>query len=347
MPVWLDQVNIIRGMANLPPLTEDPALSQADYALAKYEVENLSTISHLAGQNDNPNFTAAQNSDIWGSLWAGIPVNEANIVNQWGLSVFHGLQILDPRLKKVGFGSYSDPPANALTAISWSGGLVTATTTTAHGVQVGQPVEISGVTPSGYNGTYKAASGTTGSTLVYALTANPGTETGLGTLSRPLKAVAALNVQQGLDPGAPFHEVSFPAPQSFTMATTYPNELPDARSSCGYNAQAGLPISYQFGAGKVEGDSAGSSLAWDPDPSQPGTQVEVCVINEHNYNNPDPALQSLGRQILAYRGAVVLLPRAPLAAGQYTVNVRPTNHEIKVWNFNVVHSMTIPAKPAE
>ncbi|MBV8900328.1 MAG: tyrosinase family protein, partial [Verrucomicrobia bacterium] len=69
---------------------------------------------------------------------------------------------------------------NALTAISWSNGLVTARATAAHGVQVGQTFQISGVTPIGYNGLFTAADGTTGNTLVYALNTNPGTATVLG-----------------------------------------------------------------------------------------------------------------------------------------------------------------------
>ena len=70
--------------------------------------------------------------------------------------------------------------ANVLTAIAWSaasGGAVTATTTTAHGVQPGQYFSISGCTPAGYNGTFLALPGTTGSTLIYALATNPGAET--------------------------------------------------------------------------------------------------------------------------------------------------------------------------
>ena len=73
-------------------------------------------------------------------------------------------------------------PANALTAISWNSGVVSATTTTNHGVLPGQYFSIAGVSPSGYNGTFLALSGTTGNTLSYALATNPGTETVLGTL---------------------------------------------------------------------------------------------------------------------------------------------------------------------
>jgi hypothetical protein len=76
-------------------------------------------------------------------------------------------------------------PANVITAASWSatsGGEATFTTTTAHGVGVGDYFAISGMTPSGYNGVYQALTGTTGSTLIGALVTNPGTATTFGTL---------------------------------------------------------------------------------------------------------------------------------------------------------------------
>lgn len=74
-------------------------------------------------------------------------------------------------------------PANALTGASWSGGVVTFTTTSAHGVAVGDYFTISGCVPAAYNGDYLATAGTTGSTLVAALAANPGSIVTEGTLN--------------------------------------------------------------------------------------------------------------------------------------------------------------------
>ena len=90
--------------------------------------------------------------------------------------------------------------ANVLTAATWastSGGQVTFTTTSAHGVTVGSYFTISGMTPSGYNGDFIAITGTTGSTLVAALATNPGSETVLGTLvagggAVPLKGIDSI-----------------------------------------------------------------------------------------------------------------------------------------------------------
>jgi hypothetical protein len=90
--------------------------------------------------------------------------------------------------------SYGVYPANVLTAIIYSSvtGYVTATTTTSHNVSVGNWFTISGCTPSGYNGTFQALPGTTGNTLIYAVPANPGAETILGTLQASLYANAGV-----------------------------------------------------------------------------------------------------------------------------------------------------------
>lgn len=74
--------------------------------------------------------------------------------------------------------------ANALATpyASWTTGAVTFTTTTSHGVGVGGVFTVSGVLPAGYNGTYTAISGTTGSTLVAAKAIDPGAYVSGGTL---------------------------------------------------------------------------------------------------------------------------------------------------------------------
>lgn len=82
--------------------------------------------------------------------------------------------------------AYGPWAANTLTAISWTSNQVTATTTSAHGVAVGQWFQIQGCLPVGYNGWAQAQLGTTGSTLVWNLATNPGAETQLGTLEQSL-----------------------------------------------------------------------------------------------------------------------------------------------------------------
>ena len=71
---------------------------------------------------------------------------------------------------------------NVLTALSSTSLAATATTTTAHGVLPGQWFQITGCTPAGYNGWWRANPGTTGSTLDWTLTATAGAESVLGSL---------------------------------------------------------------------------------------------------------------------------------------------------------------------
>ena len=80
--------------------------------------------------------------------------------------------------------SYGPWPANAITAATYNAatGQVTATTTTNHTVAVGQWFVISGMAPTGYNGTFQAQTGTATNTLVYNVPAALAAETTLGTL---------------------------------------------------------------------------------------------------------------------------------------------------------------------
>lgn len=95
---------------------------------------------------------------------------------------------------------------NVLTAISCASvagvNTVTATTTSAHGIEPGDWFTISGCSPVGYNGFFQAIGGTTGSTLVYLVAANPGTETVLGELVIAAPYVtASTTTAHGVVPG--------------------------------------------------------------------------------------------------------------------------------------------------
>lgn len=71
-------------------------------------------------------------------------------------------------------------PRFTITAASSTGVDFTLTTSGAHGRSPGDSIIVEGVTPSGYNGTWTCASGTTGSTIVVTSVANPGTGTVFG-----------------------------------------------------------------------------------------------------------------------------------------------------------------------
>lgn len=92
--------------------------------------------------------------------------------------------------------AYGVWPANALTSLSWASEEVTALTTTAHGVSPGQWFQTAGSVPSGYNGWHLALPGTAGSTLVYGLSSNPGTETTLGTLVQSQSSSSGISASE-------------------------------------------------------------------------------------------------------------------------------------------------------
>ena len=71
-------------------------------------------------------------------------------------------------------------PAEPITTVAWSGGVVTVTTPTPHGYAVGDDVTLSGITPAGYNGDWTVASVPSSTTWTYALATNPGTQTVAG-----------------------------------------------------------------------------------------------------------------------------------------------------------------------
>jgi hypothetical protein len=89
-----------------------------------------------------------------------------------------------PLIESPTYGVYS---ANAITAGSVASSVATVTTTTAHGVAPGNWFTVSGCTPTGYNGTFLALPGTSGTSLVYAVPSSLTVSmSGFGTLQASL-----------------------------------------------------------------------------------------------------------------------------------------------------------------
>ncbi len=76
-------------------------------------------------------------------------------------------------------------PSGAITAATWVSGVATITTPAGlpQGFSVGQSVTISGMTPTGYNGTFTIASVLGATQFTYALTTNPGAATAFGSVA--------------------------------------------------------------------------------------------------------------------------------------------------------------------
>jgi hypothetical protein len=111
---WLAAVNYYRAQSGLPPVSEDTSLSQADALHARYSVENRNLI-HSEDQS-NRWYTPEGDQAARTSNGAAV-TSESNAVDQWMQAPFHALGILDPRLQRVGFGTYTD---SGITNGSWN-----------------------------------------------------------------------------------------------------------------------------------------------------------------------------------------------------------------------------------
>ncbi len=117
-PEWLARVNYYRAMVKLPPVTEEPALSDGDLKHARYLVENYlgsgksgTELGGAAHQEDAfrpwytpEGFNAAQSSDV---AYGCTPFKAQDEIDGWVSGPFHRLSVMNPGLRSVGFGSYT------------------------------------------------------------------------------------------------------------------------------------------------------------------------------------------------------------------------------------------------
>ena len=127
-------------------------------------------------------------------------------------------------------------PQNAITATTWTGGVVTATTTTAHGVSVGDWFQVEGYTPVSLNGWWQAQAGTTGSTLIWNLA-------GSGSVSAEGSLVANMATNAGI-----------PATEFTTAASMY-----DVISNDPSSSNKVPPLAYTFQNGVTAWPTLGMS----------------------------------------------------------------------------------------
>jgi hypothetical protein len=102
---WLARLNFYRTSASLPAVVEDPALSRGVMKHARYMVVH-EVLQHSENRRDTwatpEGAAAAAVSNLAGSTLPSEPDNWA--VDLWMQAPFHAIGILDPSLKRVGFG---------------------------------------------------------------------------------------------------------------------------------------------------------------------------------------------------------------------------------------------------
>lgn len=153
-----------------------------------------------------------------------------------------------------------------------------------------------------------------------------------------------INVNGGRTAAAPSdYPVLWPGHQSQVDLLTYPGgEYPDPLASCGnYEAPSGTPLLLLFDTDRqLESATVTDDL---------GRTLDACAFDRYSYTNPDGTAQDAGRQALASRNAMVVVPRAPLEHGRrYNVEVATSAGDVQ-WSFTTTDDQATapPSEPVE
>jgi len=154
--------------------------SSANLAAPKFGWEidtRLNTIADCVGSDRNDPSSHHTALVYWGSTSTS---GDDNCHGATAGTLGSGSQPLNPRT----LSTSSTTPATTvatLNAASWSGNVATVTTVAAHGQSSNQQVTISGVSPTGYNGTYPIAV-IDATHFAYSVASDPGTYSSGGTV---------------------------------------------------------------------------------------------------------------------------------------------------------------------
>ena len=177
---WLGRVNQFRSLAGLAPVTENPTWSQGGILHSQYLVNN-NVSGHVQDPN-NPWYTpegdaAGQSGNVTTS--SALSRSPVNAIDGWMDAPFHAIGMIDPRLTRVGFGSYSEANGGVQSAatldvlrgldgggaasypVKWPGDGTTVPLTSYSGGEYPDPLAGSGFTaPSGLPVYLQLGSGT-------------------------------------------------------------------------------------------------------------------------------------------------------------------------------------------
>jgi uncharacterized protein YkwD len=126
---------------------------------------------------------------------------------------------------------------------------------------------------------------------------------------------ATLDVARGIDADREpaRYPVFFPGNgQTMPYSRYFGSEHPDPLTSCPDRAFQGAPLLVQ-----LDSTPKVTSVTVMKD----GLRLDRCVFDETSYKHDDAETQALGREVLAGRHAVVIMPREPLTAGIYRVTL--------------------------
>ena len=120
---WLEPLNSYRSMVHLPPVAADPALSEGDAEHARYLVKNYGKIIKanalgIEAHSEDPSkpfysttgarAAAASNVDEGWRQYGPPAVSPGQAISGWVGIAFHRLWILNPGLRRAGYGEYCE-----------------------------------------------------------------------------------------------------------------------------------------------------------------------------------------------------------------------------------------------
>ena len=310
-PQWLARLNYYRSIARLPPVLEDPALSEGDELHARYLVKSYAEAIRRGG------IGAEAHEEDRASPWyteKGAQAGKSSDVSYWQAARELGTRKLatgEPAARPISqpLGDHPPPTPN---------------------IPSDSPTEMPWGSPAW------SIDGWTGIPFHRLSLLSPYLRrSGFGRYCEGSGCAAALDTLSERN-RLPEYPVPFPQPLRFPPPDTtigilaLDSEWPDPLTGCpGYARPAGLAITLEIGAGV---DARLGAYRFTHDGASP-VNLQACGFDASSYVNPEAAAQQRARDIMHGFGAVVMIPRAPLDKGaSYTVSMTVNGREYK-WYF--------------
>ena len=271
-PPWLSRINMYRAMEELPPLANDPALSQSAQSHAVYLIKNFSRgvrdgsakSSDIGSESSKKPFYTVGGHSIAPNCETAFGFGEHQsldaAIDEWVQGPYHRMLLFNPALQRIGYGYYCED------------GLCAQVVDVEDGI-ARKPVE-------------------------------------------PDKQVA----------------IEFPPANSTLSLSDLGHEEPSPLEACpGYAFPVGLPITFEIGA--FEGAKLGSfSIVKQEEPH--AKPLEACGYDAYSYRNElRSQYGAVVGNLKAFSG-VVVIPRHPLAAGNYRATLDVNGKEYG-WSFTI------------
>jgi hypothetical protein len=119
-PPWLSRINMYRGMEELPPLANDPALSEGAQSHAIYVIKNFAKgvrdgsakSSDIGSEASNKPFYTAGGRSIAPHCETAFQFGEHQAqdaaIDEWLRGPYHRMLLLNPALQRIGYGYYCE-----------------------------------------------------------------------------------------------------------------------------------------------------------------------------------------------------------------------------------------------